>query len=107
MFKNFMDNCFLPKLDEIFDLFGHRPQHLLRDRVETFLNDAIAAAYNFGFRYAAVLAKHKGIEWEVSEDACSECKRLARTMRPIKRLVFDELVPPHYECIIGQKSIKE
>lgn len=108
MRRYFLDNCLKKKLDFLTDgvdadtrVSAASKLSALSPLLKSLLDNAEGAAYSYGFRFAALLDGHKEVWWQVADEACEVCLQAARVPRPVQKLTFDELVPPHAECMLG------
>lgn len=110
MRRYFMDNCLREKLDFLLGDMDLDSVSIIamaskisakKPLLTTMLDSIEAAAYSYGYRYAALLDGYEEVWWIASDEACDTCKQASRRPRPVRKLTFDELVPPHTECMLG------
>jgi hypothetical protein len=108
----FFRSCVSVRLTDILTLVDDNKERVhirraalpLLDRV---LRNMEVAAENFGFRYAALLDGYNHVRWVLSDKACDACRQLSSVARSVRGMTFDDLVPPHEDCIVGQTLVME
>jgi hypothetical protein len=108
----FFRSCVSARLTDILALVGSNKKRVYIRRAALPLLDRVlrnmeVAAENFGFRYAALLDGYDHVRWVHSDKACNECKQLSNVARSVRGMTFDDLVPPHEGCIVGQTPVTE
>ena len=106
----FFKSCVTERLTDVLVLLsGNADKAYIKTAALPLLDGVLqrieVAAENFGFRYAAVLDGYTSVRWVASSTACNECKRLAATDKFVRGMTFDDLVPPHKDCIVGQMPV--